>query len=58
MRPITAVPALCILSVVHAQPYRMGCRILHEPYRPGPALTALQRTQIDQTIARSDTFRA
>jgi len=50
--PITLLSFIAAL----AQPYRMGCRILHEPYRPGPALTALQRTQIDQTIARSDTF--
>ncbi len=56
MRILTLVPTLLLVVAGLAQPYRMGCRILHEPYRPGPELSSAQRTQIDETIARSDTF--
>lgn len=56
MRITTTLLTVLLVLAAWAQPYRMGCRILHEPYRPGPELSALQRTQIDQTIARSDTF--
>lgn len=56
MRLLLLASASLLAIAAQAQPFRMGCRILHEPYRPGPELTATQRTQIDETIARSDTF--
>lgn len=58
MKPAyAALAALCIASVLQAQPRIHGCLVLHDGERPHPApLSEAQRSQIAETIARSDTF--
>ncbi len=55
-RMLLAVLALLFIPHVSAQPYRMGCMVLRDPYRPGQTASPMERAQIDATIARSDTF--
>lgn len=56
IRPLIAVAAFSLCTFAFAQPNPYGCHYFQHGSAPHPTLTDAQRTQIDETIARSDTF--
>lgn len=59
----TSLPRTAILTILgsialvaSAQPYKFGCHYFRNLPPQRPALTEAERDQIDETIARSDTF--
>ncbi len=60
MRSIRRFLPVILLVLVNtwcdAQPYRYGCHYFRDRQGAAPVLTAAERAQIDETIARSDTF--
>ncbi|MBK8338885.1 MAG: hypothetical protein IPK99_02215 [Flavobacteriales bacterium] len=47
---------LLVAELCEAQPYRYGCHYFRQQRGEAPEMTPLLRAQIDETIARSDTF--
>jgi aminopeptidase N len=54
--PFALLASLLITGTAHAQTNPFGCHYFRNGHRPHPVATSAQRTQIDETIARSDTF--
>ncbi|MEO8588707.1 MAG: M1 family aminopeptidase, partial [Flavobacteriales bacterium] len=56
LRLLGAVVLVLIVRTAHAQPNPYGCHYFRNHGHTNAPLTAAERTQIDETIARSDTF--
>ena len=56
MRLHTILPALVLLTSVMAQPYQYGCHHWRNLGNHKHTPSAQEKNQIDETIARSDTF--
>jgi len=56
LRTSLTIGALVAVCTAMAQPNPYGCHYFRQGYHPHPVATAADRTQIEETIARSDTF--
>ena len=56
LRITLTLGALAVVCSALAQPNPYGCHYFRHGYHPHPVATAADRTQIEETIARSDTF--